>query len=266
MFSCFITASCSPSPKSVVQNEVNAMVDRMNDKWYSWETNGRHCPLACGRRQRRRITQRDIWQEADAIDGESRHSNRRKSLPDKRVHNGTHNLRLSHRFICPALLHKTHTHPAFPLYSNCIKAAAASINLHFNKRFPAEPGFASSPGLFPPLVAEENRQTDTHLMASLPGTKKVKPFWISRSKMMGRHWYQLDHLQIICTSLQTDNHASTSSPYFHTLDALSVTQPTVSKAICYRREHFVISGPAFISQSPNQQRQCYEEKSVHWPQ
>jgi len=28
---------------------------------------------------------------------------------------------------------------------------------------------------------------------------------------MGWQWHQLDHLQIICTSLQTDNHASTSS-------------------------------------------------------
>ena len=28
---------------------------------------------------------------------------------------------------------------------------------------------------------------------------------------MGWQWHQLDHTQIICTSLQTDNHASTSS-------------------------------------------------------
>jgi len=28
--------------------------------------------------------------------------------------------------------------------------------------------------------------------------------------MMGWHWHQLDHMQIICTLLQTDNHASTS--------------------------------------------------------
>jgi len=35
--------------------------------------------------------------------------------------------------------------------------------------------------------------------------------------MMGWPWHQLDHLQIICTSLQTDNHASTSSLlYMHT--------------------------------------------------
>jgi len=28
--------------------------------------------------------------------------------------------------------------------------------------------------------------------------------------MMGWQWHQLDHMQIICTSLQTDNNASTS--------------------------------------------------------
>jgi len=27
--------------------------------------------------------------------------------------------------------------------------------------------------------------------------------------MMGWQWHQLDHVQIICTSLQTDNHANT---------------------------------------------------------
>ena len=32
--------------------------------------------------------------------------------------------------------------------------------------------------------------------------------------MMGWQWHQLDHMQIICTSLQTDNHASTSSVSF----------------------------------------------------
>jgi len=28
--------------------------------------------------------------------------------------------------------------------------------------------------------------------------------------MMGWQWHQLDHMQIICTSLQTDNHTSNS--------------------------------------------------------
>jgi len=40
--------------------------------------------------------------------------------------------------------------------------------------------------------------------------QKGKPFWILlEQQMMGWQWHQLDHMQIICTSLQTDNHAST---------------------------------------------------------
>jgi len=34
--------------------------------------------------------------------------------------------------------------------------------------------------------------------------------------MMGWQWHQLDHMQIICTSLQTDIHASTSPLSFFT--------------------------------------------------
>ena len=47
--------------------------------------------------------------------------------------------------------------------------------------------------------------------------------------MMGWQWHQLDTTQIICTSLQTDNHASTSSLSFYRPDALPDAQPTVSK-------------------------------------
>jgi len=32
-----------------------------------------------------------------------------------------------------------------------------------------------------------------------------------KQQTMGLQWHQLDHMQIICTSLQTDNCASTSS-------------------------------------------------------
>jgi len=46
--------------------------------------------------------------------------------------------------------------------------------------------------------------------------------WVSRhqkckpleQEMMGWQWHQLDRMQIICTSLQTDNHASTSHSVF----------------------------------------------------
>ena len=40
--------------------------------------------------------------------------------------------------------------------------------------------------------------------------QKGKPFWIlPEQEMIGWQWHQLDQLQIICISLQTDNHAST---------------------------------------------------------
>jgi len=47
--------------------------------------------------------------------------------------------------------------------------------------------------------------------------------------MTGWQWHQLDHMQIICTSLQTDNHASTSVLSFYRPNALPATQPTASK-------------------------------------
>jgi len=46
----------------------------------------------------------------------------------------------------------------------------------------------------------------------------------------GWQWHQLDHMQTICTSLQTDNHTNnTSSLNFYRLDVLPDAQPTVSK-------------------------------------
>jgi len=50
-----------------------------------------------------------------------------------------------------------------------------------------------------------------------------------KQEMMWWQWHQLDHIQIICTSLQADNCASTSSLSFYRPDALSDAQPTVSK-------------------------------------
>jgi len=47
--------------------------------------------------------------------------------------------------------------------------------------------------------------------------------------MMAWQWHPLDHMQIICTLLQTDDHASTSPLSFYRPDALPATQPTVSK-------------------------------------
>jgi len=41
-------------------------------------------------------------------------------------------------------------------------------------------------------------------------------------------WHQLGHVQV-CTSLQTDNYASTPPPIFYMPDALHAAQPTASK-------------------------------------
>ena len=41
-------------------------------------------------------------------------------------------------------------------------------------------------------------------------------------------WHQLGHMQV-CTSLQTDNHASTHHSVFYRLDAPSAAKPTASK-------------------------------------
>jgi len=50
-----------------------------------------------------------------------------------------------------------------------------------------------------------------------------------KQEMMGWQWHQLDHMQIICTSLQTDNHASTTSLSFNRPGVLPAAQPTASK-------------------------------------
>ena len=61
------------------------------------------------------------------------------------------------------------------------------------------------------------KSIDTPLMASFPG----QPFAIlMKQEMMGWQWHQLDHMQIICTSLWTDNHASNLSTQFLPHDAM----------------------------------------------
>jgi len=45
-----------------------------------------------------------------------------------------------------------------------------------------------------------------------PAPERQNQFWIlMKQEMMGWQWHQLDHMQIICTLLQTDNHTSTFS-------------------------------------------------------
>ena len=51
----------------------------------------------------------------------------------------------------------------------------------------------------------------------------------TEAETMRWQWHQLDHMKVRCTSLQTDNHASTYHSVFYGLDALPVAQPTASK-------------------------------------
>jgi len=56
----------------------------------------------------------------------------------------------------------------------------------------------------------------------------VKPIWIlMKQEMRGCQWRQLDYMQVICTSLQTDNHAPKRLILYRP-DALPDAQQTVS--------------------------------------
>jgi len=78
--------------------------------------------------------------------------------------------------------------------------------------------------------------THTHpFNAPLAGTTRVSRYQKCKTKLdfteardSKWQWHQLGHMQV-CTSLQTDNHASTPPLSFYRPDALPVTQPTASK-------------------------------------
>ena len=60
------------------------------------------------------------------------------------------------------------------------------------------------------------------------GTREVTNLHFTEGRDREWQWHQLGHMQV-CTSLQTDNHASTPPLSFHRTDALPVAQPTASK-------------------------------------
>jgi len=78
----------------------------------------------------------------------------------------------------------------------------------------------------------------THLTTSFPGLPgTVRVSWYQKGKTnldfteardSEWQWHQLGHMQI-CTSLQTNNHASTPPLCFYRPDVLPATQPTASK-------------------------------------
>ena len=88
-------------------------------------------------------------------------------------------------------------------------------------------------------IAIENVNLHTYirpLNGPLSGTTQVSRYQKAKSNLdftgardSGWQWQQLGHMQV-CTSLQTDNHASTPPlKFFYTPDALPAAQPTASK-------------------------------------
>jgi len=84
--------------------------------------------------------------------------------------------------------------------------------------------------------------THTHpFNGLLSGTTQVNPYQKGKTKLgftgardSEWQWHQLGHIQI-CTSLQTDNRASTSPLSFYRPDALPAAQPHSIKAL---KAHF----------------------------
>jgi len=89
--------------------------------------------------------------------------------------------------------------------------------------------------LFLVTVIITERDTHTHpFNGPLSGTTQVSRYQKGKTNLdftgarnSEWQWHQLGHMQV-CTSLQTDNHASTTK-FFYRPDALPAAQPTVSK-------------------------------------
>jgi len=73
--------------------------------------------------------------------------------------------------------------------------------------------------------------TDWHQFNGLFFQDNLGNLDFKKQEIMGWQWHQLDHMQIICTSLQTDNYASTSSLNFLQARCSSWCQTNSFKAL-----------------------------------
>ena len=86
------------------------------------------------------------------------------------------------------------------------------------------------------LLHTKHTHTHTHTFyGPFSGTTQVSRYQKSKTNLdfpeardSEWQWHQLGHMQV-CTSLQTDNHASTPPLIFYRPDALPAAQPTTSK-------------------------------------
>jgi len=85
------------------------------------------------------------------------------------------------------------------------------------------------------VVMHRNTLTHTHPFSGpLSGTTRVSQYQKGKTNLdfteardSEWQWHQLGHMWV-CTSLQTDNHASTHNSVFYRSDALPAAQPTAS--------------------------------------
>jgi len=80
-------------------------------------------------------------------------------------------------------------------------------------------------------LTSKSTHTHTHTFNSpFPGQpgKPVPNLNFTKERDSKWQWHQLGHVQV-CTSFQTNNHASTPLRSFYRQDALPATQPTASK-------------------------------------
>ena len=85
------------------------------------------------------------------------------------------------------------------------------------------------------IINHTHTHTHTRLTAGFSGTTQVSRYQKGKTNLdftgardSEWQWHQLGHMQI-CTSLQTNNHASTPPLSFYRPDALPAAQPTASK-------------------------------------
>jgi len=102
-------------------------------------------------------------------------------------------------------------------------------------KVPGHTGPASGGGE-PCIVGAEYTHTHTHpFNGPLSGTTQVSRYQKGKTKLdfaeandSEWQWHQLGHMQV-CTSLQTENHASNRPLIFYRPNALPAAQPTASK-------------------------------------
>jgi len=131
--------------------------------------------------------------------------------------------------VCECLLHVfLFVRIASMITSDNVTYFSSQLNDKFLELFGCKHGFSTA--------LHTHTHTHTHPFNSpVSGTTRVSRYQKGKTNLgfteardSQWQWHQLGHMQV-CTSLQTDNHASTPPLVFYRPDALPAAQPTASK-------------------------------------